>query len=127
MKTGSLEKWHQVVGAEVDFDTIGELMRVVLDNSCADLELVQTTDGLKFRGCGEPEVYVEILHEGTCAEGWGRDLAQIARAMAHQHSNYLETDRDDGDLFAGIVDGFLEEARAQLGQVLLVEQEDDRP
>lgn len=65
-------------------------MRVVLDVSCR-----------------VPEAYVEIS-TGTNAEGWGMILAHIAYAMTLQHSNYLETDREDGDLFAGICDGFLE-------------------
>jgi hypothetical protein len=120
MKPGSPEKWHQVVSADLDsVDNVYELMRVVLDTTCPDLELVQTVDGSRFVN-GEPEVYVEILHEGTCAEGWGMDLARIARAMAYQHANYLETNREDGDLFAGICDGFMDEARSIVGSVPIV-------
>jgi hypothetical protein len=113
MKPGSLDKWHQVVSSA----DACELMRVVLDTTCPDLELVRTTDGLKFVG-GEPEVYVEILHECVCAEHWGTRLALIAHAMAEQHENYLETDREDGDVLAGIRDGFLEAMAPQ--------QRDDR-
>jgi hypothetical protein len=86
------EKWHQVVSSE----NACELLRVVLDCDSDD-----------------PELYVEILHELVYAEDWGTRLAFIVRAMAEQHSNYLQTDRDDGDVFAGICDGFFATCTAE--------------
>jgi len=99
MKPGSLEKWHQVISSE----EACELMRVVVDTDTDDLEL-----------------YVEILHECVYAEDWGTRLALVARVMAQQHSRYLHTEREDGDLFAAIVDGFMDEARSMVGSVPIV-------
>jgi hypothetical protein len=68
-----------------------ELIRAVVD----------TTDA-------KEKLHVTIAYQQVYAEDWGTHLADIARAMAEQHSNYLHTDREDGDLVAGIRDGFNE-------------------
>jgi hypothetical protein len=47
--------------------------------------------------------------DGGDAEDWGDFLAHVALVVARDEP--LETDRDDGDRFAAIVDGFAASAR----------------
>ena len=78
-----------------------ELLRVIVD----------TTDYKNHK------IHVTIAYEGTYAEAWGANLAEVALAMAKQHVNYLETDREDGDLVAAIRDGFNEAFDQGLGRL----------
>ena len=52
------------------------------------------------------KIHVELADIMEAAESWGYYLAEVARAIARDHANYLETDREDGDLFADICNGF---------------------
>jgi hypothetical protein len=50
------------------------------------------------------QILVQTL-DGAPAEEWGGFLANIAHVIARD-DEHLETDREDGDRFAAIVDGF---------------------
>ena len=52
------------------------------------------------------KIYVTIADMMQSAEAWGQYLADVARAMARDDADYLIADREDGNLFRAICDGF---------------------
>jgi hypothetical protein len=72
-----------------DYDPHFELLKVTIDKRTGE-EHVELADALDF------------------AESWGITLADIALTVARQD---LVTDREDGDLFAAVMDGFNEGLR----------------
>jgi hypothetical protein len=60
---------------------------------------------------GEAKIHVALdLDTGEYdVESWGVYLVHVARAIARDYQGCLETDREDGDLFAALIDGFIEQ------------------
>jgi hypothetical protein len=52
------------------------------------------------------KVHVNFAYEIDHAESWGEYLAEFVHIMARDRREYLNTDRSDGDLLAGMSDGF---------------------
>lgn len=61
-------------------------------------------------GC---KVHVELADIMDCAESWGMYLADVARTIARdaRDCGWPHTDRDDGDVFKAICDGFSERSK----------------
>jgi hypothetical protein len=75
-----------------------------LEEGCEILRVVLDTTS------GQETMHVTIPNGGyhSMAEDWGAALADVARAIAEQHANYLRADREDNNLLAAIRDGFNE-------------------
>jgi hypothetical protein len=56
------------------------------------------------------KMHVELADSMDYAESWGAYLADVARVIARDYAGYLDTTRDDGDLFAAMCSGFAERA-----------------
>jgi hypothetical protein len=54
----------------------------------------------------ECKMHVELADSMDYAESWGAYLANVARVIARDHADHLDTVREDGDLFAALCDGF---------------------
>jgi hypothetical protein len=52
-------------------------------------------------------IHVALSDSFDYAEDWGSYLAEVAQVVARDYSYVLETRREDGDLFAAVLDGFL--------------------
>jgi hypothetical protein len=53
------------------------------------------------------KMHVELADSMDYAESWGAYLADVARVIARDYAEHLETNRTDGDLFAALCSGFI--------------------
>jgi hypothetical protein len=63
---------------------------------------------------GVDVMHVNLFEVMDYAESWGSYLADVARVIARDYADCLHTNREDGDLFAALCDGFAANAHSTL-------------
>jgi hypothetical protein len=71
-----------------------------------DARVYQTISVIEDMNDDDRKIHVEFADMMDFAESWGMYLVDVARAMVRDYGESFETEREDGDLFAAICDGF---------------------